>query len=346
MSLLSEYTVQAGKGLPKLVTEPTVDGGRDRVEGHDSLITKSNSYAQELAPIPLNMSPEISLSGPVRRGRPSGQDVEPFFHTVFCNELIFQPRILHHCERHIVVLGVEIREMEWKDNFGYIAHLPQSGSSIHNQRRGPFLVSDLFTTCATRKKPTEHHFIDEFKTKLPLDLANKRRDGTTRFLSLFFTVYDVKSDYRRELNPATELQASPFSFEGFAESTLGKTKLSCLEQVSCGFLPLLTNEGCLVDNGIHDVQLTHRSGTTPKKLCEQWGCPTTSLLLVKQKKGLESSQLGAKYEGDNTFILHESVSVRDELKTITEGCNDELTSLSVSSLLQTATCTIRQMFKI
>lgn len=323
MKLLSDYTVRIGKGLVGFVTEPTVNGGRNRVENYDSPVTKSNSYAQELAPIPLSMTPAVRQSGSARKGRLSGQDIEPFFHTFFCNELLFQPRVLHNCDRDTVVLRVEMREIEWKDGFGYLAHLPEYGASIHNRRRGPFLVSDSFTTCVARRRPGEHQFIDEFKTKLPLDLAQKRKDGSSRSLTLFFTVYGVKLNSSSTLNPTTDLLAPADVGEESRESTLmGSKTSSCMEQISCGFLPL-SNANCLVYNGIHNVQVTYRAETAPKTLREQWGWPTTTLRLVERKEGKQSVQPGAKYDAGSSFVNHERVSVRDR-------SNNEPISLSVS----------------
>jgi hypothetical protein len=340
MNLSAGYTARTGKVLPGLVTEVTVDGGRDVVESYGSFITKPNSYAQELAPIPLNMIPAIRETSTTRKGRLSGQDIEPFFHTVFCNELIFQPRILHNCDRDTIVLRVEVRELEWMDGFGYLAHLPQRGSSIHNHRRGPFLISESFTTCATRKRTKEHHyFIDEFKTKLPLDLAPKRKDGCTQSLALFFTVYNVRLD-ASVLEPTKDSLASVTPVQEFRESEIR----SCMEQVNCGFL-LLSEKGRLVSNGIHDVQLSYKAQAVPKKLCEQWDCSTTTLLLARRKKDSEFLQTGQSYNGPAGFVNNESVSDQvDSINAVGNSTKNESMSLSVSCFLHGMKDVITRVF--
>ncbi|GAX19245.1 hypothetical protein FisN_4Lh171 [Fistulifera solaris] len=325
MILSSDFTVRTAKVLPGLTTEATVDGGRDSVESYGSFVSKPNSYAQELAPIPLSLIPTTGESSTTRKGRLSGQDIEPFFHTVFYNELIFQPRILHNCDRDMIVLGVEVRELEWMDGFGYLAHLPERGSSIHNHRRGPFLISESFTTCATRKGTTEHHyFIDEFKTKLPLDLAQKRKDGCTRSLTLFFTVYHVKWD-ASVLMPTKEAVASLSRVKENKEAKIH----SCLEQMICGFLPL-SEKSRLVSNGIHDVQLSYEAQAVPKTFCEKWDCSTTTLLLAKQHSGSESLQAGQSYIEPIALVNKERVTdPADSTIAVANVTKDEPMSLSV-----------------
>jgi len=155
---------------PRFVAEPTAHGGRNCIDEVSSEVKGSTShlYAQELASLPLQPVPSasrVSTSGGkpgFPRPRLHGDDIEPFYHLSFCNELLFHPRLLHNCPKGNIVIKAELRELEWKQEFnGYFAHMPRNGPCIHNSRRGPFLVQGLFTGCSPRGG--EHHFIDEFK---------------------------------------------------------------------------------------------------------------------------------------------------------------------------------------
>lgn len=304
MSLRSNYTARTRKWQAGFVTEPTVNGGRVQVENDGNPGAIFTSYAQELAPIPLSMTPTVIQGASSRKW----QDIEPYFHTCFCNEVLLQPRILHNCNSKSVVLKVEVREIEWKEGFGYIAHLPQYGPTIHNNRRGPFLVSDSLTTCAVRQSTIEQHFFDEFKIKLPMDLS--------KTLSLFLTVFHVNLNSETSWKPTREVHVP---------CAAGDESL-CMEQVACGFLPLAKGN-CLVDNGIHDVRVIYNAGLAPKELCEQWGWPATSLVLAERKKGTDPLQSVARKDAyNNTSSTSERVSITEE----PTAANKESMSLSVS----------------
>jgi len=76
---------------------------------------------------PLGRPSGTSLSVPKSRirGHSSGEDIEPYFHTTFCNELLCHPRLLHNCQKGNIVVKVEMREIEWNSEYGaYLAHLP------------------------------------------------------------------------------------------------------------------------------------------------------------------------------------------------------------------------------
>lgn len=262
---------------PEYICEPSKNGGR-HLEKPDSkvpLLSASKLYAQELLPLPLQMSPSSRLPSGISpgmvRGQSSQDDIEPYFHTSFCNELLCLPRILHNCSKMNVVVKVELREVEWSDeNIGYLAHLPSCGPSVHNNRRGPFLVQSSFTSCTSRRS---HQFMDEFKVKLPLDL---KRDGAARNLSLFFTIFKIKLGGRsRWKRNAKLLFGSDTTSVTEEHAVSGSTQL---DQIACGFLPL-TEQSCIVENGIHDVPCAYKAFPLTEEMCTKgYGECTTYLL--------------------------------------------------------------------
>lgn len=274
----------------------------------------SSQYAQELAPLPLKLAaPSRLADSPSRaKGRLHGHDVEPFYHTTFCNELMCQPRILHNCSKRMIAVKVEIRELEWKDSFnGYFAHLPDHGPKLHNNRRGPFLVQHSFTTCSSRNKSSEHHFIDEFKLKLPLDLKPRRKDGTSRTLSLFFTVFNVKTGSKSKWKRTKGLFTTSASEPSNDMLRLDLTGKSRLDQIACGFLPIAT-PNCLVDNGLHDVRVVYKAKHPPREVREQYLLPQSSLVLVERKEANDTFQAGGKEDSiaEDTTVSYESASDR------------------------------------
>jgi hypothetical protein len=275
----------------QFIAEPSQNGGRyvsqQKGSQQESLAPSvSPLYAQELAPIPLQLTPPSRLPSPmtsgVARGRLHGNDIEPFYHTSFCNELLCHPRILHSCSKKIITLKVELRELEWNEPFkAYFAHLPENRTAIHNTRRGPFLVQNAFTTCSFRNSATEHHFIDDFKVKLPFDLRPGRRDGTSRNLALVFTVYGVKIGVKNIWKRAIKFSSSPTEHESMILDPSGKARL---DQIACGVLPL-SSLSCILDDGIHDVRVSYKAKSPPKDLCDQGSIPASSLILVEDKGG-------------------------------------------------------------
>jgi len=258
-----------------LVTEACVGGGRYLDHGQS---TTSDPYVQELAPVPLQLTAPTRLANP-RRAQNESQDAEPIFHTSFSNELLCYPRVLHGCSKKNVVIQVEIREIEWNERYGgYFMHLPNTEASIHNCRRGRYLLPKRFTTCSTRSgKRNEHHFLDEIKMKLPLDLKPRRRDGTIRTLALFFTVFQIRLGNRSKWKRTKGI----FSLSGDSpehDSHFGMTRMN---EISCGFLPLST-PSCLVDNGVHTVQSIYNSSAPTPEMQEQYRLPDTSLVLVEK----------------------------------------------------------------
>lgn len=293
----------------QFISEPTIYGGRNLVqplgtsatskpEGGDENPSRSPLYAQELAPVPLapvpsnpSSRPGMSHKGVASRSRAQAGrgDIEPYYHASFCNELLCHPRLLHNCPKGNIVMKVELREMEWKqEHNAFIAHLPKQGPSIHNTRRGPFLIQGTYTSCAVRS--SDPHFLDEVKVKLPLKLKSR---NSARTLSLFFTVYHVKFSSKKKwkvlpkINKRDQMvsgvnsvnEATGERSQQAEESELsGKCKLVLL---SCGFLPM-TSQGCLIDNGLHDVKMMYEARPPNAELRNSGTIPASSLIVVEK----------------------------------------------------------------
>jgi len=303
----------------QFISEPAVNGGRNsvdpfgatsRAENFDDNPSRSPLYAQELAPVPLspvpfspparpmspsNVSPRVRA--PVNRG-----DVEPYYHSSFCNELLCHPRMIHNCPKGNIVMKVELREMEWSGKHGgFIAHLPRHGPSVHNSRRGPFLIQGTYTACAVRS--SDPHFLDEVKVKLPLELKPVRSGSSTRTLSLFFSAYHVKFSSKNkwstiiplrgqgnkrdsrvtgvnDVNEATGERSETSEEEGLA----GKCKLVLL---SCGFLPV-TSQTCLIDNGLHDVKMMYKAKPPTLEMRQKGDIAGSSLIVTEKNEAAQA----------------------------------------------------------
>lgn len=293
----------------RFVAEPSINGGRNRIAEavSEERGARSMLYAQELAPLPLQLapsSPRVSTA-PTKPGMPRGKlhgdDIEPFYHVSFCNELLFHPRLLHNCPKGNIVIQVELRELEWKNEFtGYLAHLPRSGPSVHNPRRGPFLVQGAFTSCSPRG--SDHQFIDEFKLKLPLDLKPRLRDGSSSDLVLFFTVFDVRVQSKNTGKTTKKLLGS-VSAEQEKPSDQDVSSGPRMDQIACGFLPL-TNSSSLIENGLHDVRVVYNSRSPPQEFVDRGILDPTTLIVIEKELG-ESQHTST--HGDS--IADESVSI-------------------------------------
>ena len=219
------------------VGEPTVDGGRSQYRSKDDLIEDSTSplYAQEVAQIPIFHNKSAASTRHV------------YFHTSFCNELILGPRCLHNCTKRNITIKIEIRRLEFNEDMNsLLAILPES-PMIHNNRRGPFLVNESYTSCAYHK--VDPKFTDDFKIKLPLYLQNKcSHDDDDGKLVAFFSVYNVSVKGRKKWSLITT--------KGDEDERSGP-----LELLGCGYLPLCTNENasCLISDGVHNVTLKYFS---------------------------------------------------------------------------------------
>jgi len=255
------------------IAEPTVDGGRNRSyhidrEHKEGVKLPSPLYAQELAPLRLHASPLVrsipSLSLKSQRGRShhvSGDDIEPYFHTSFCNEMLCYPRLLHNCPGGNIVMKVELREIEWVPEYGtLIAHLPTTGPAIHNSRRGPHIVQASYTSCSIGA--VDPFFFDEFKFRLPLVLDNATYVSTEaqRQTAILFIVYRLSFDSR---TAPSQRFGSGEKMDSFAGEKVGESDVDSLSgegcnltQLCCGYLPI-TQNASIIPDGNHDVRMTH-----------------------------------------------------------------------------------------
>jgi hypothetical protein len=111
---------------PQFVAEPAINGGRNSVDpftgtptsskldSDDDNPSLSQLYAQELAPVALSAGPlaptarqPTASNTPARASGPAHRtDIEPYYHTSFCNELLCHPRLLHNCPKGNIVVKV------------------------------------------------------------------------------------------------------------------------------------------------------------------------------------------------------------------------------------------------
>lgn len=294
------------------ISEPAVNGGRNCVStrnladvitsGLDSqseehalqtspssgVKSTSRFYAKEMAPVPLKLMPSAGKAGRDRTGRTAGRsalrglDIEPSFHTTFCNELLCHPRLLHKSPKGNIAIKVELREIEWSVlRQTYLAHSPKFGPSLHNPRRGPFLVQEVFTACSFQA--VQAHFLDEFKIKLPLLLESKSLGGGLKSgpLALFFSAYKVQVKPKRSWRKGRS--------ESGTNDTDPERKKARTRLLSCGFLPITTSDtSCLIDNGLHDVKLMY---TSEKCEDDEQGRDTLILTQIAEHKSRDDSYL-------------------------------------------------------
>lgn len=319
---------------PAFLAEPTVRGGRNCVDEDPQGSPQSHLYAQELAPLPLQLAPSAPRVPPGIKpgGRLHGDDIEPFYHTTFCNEVLFHPRLLHNCPKGNIVIKVELREMEWQQEInGYFAHLPRVGPSIHNSRRGPFLVQSAFTSCS---RGDDHHFIDEFKLKLPIDLKPRQGDGASITLALFFTIYNVKLGSKTKWQRAKKLLGNigVGSGESDDQDRGGRRRL---EQISCGFLPL-TQHLSLIENGMHDVRIGFSARAPPAEFCKRGLVSSTSLIVLEGSSELQNAATSGDAIVEDAMSM-DSVSdliTGSDVGGKTDGSLSELASLVEDSQLK------------
>ena len=267
-AFIAEPTENGGRTVPPL---SGTDGGKLEVLGSDDCAS-SHLSAQELAPLPLQLAPSSRPPMPSpgglkpqrsARGLFTFEDSEPFYHTSFCNELLCHPRLLHNCPKGNIVVKIEMREMEWRSEYNaYFAYKPKSGPRIHNPRRGPFLVQGVFTSCSSRC--LDQHFLDEFKMKLPLELNTRDGEDSIRVSSLLFTVYRLsfssRKKWARRLRPGKKsgkkIDEIAGDLAGEADDDIDSSKSCRLIQLSCGYLPLMS-QNSLITNGLHDVKMIY-----------------------------------------------------------------------------------------
>ncbi len=220
--------------------EPTEFGGRSVIppavsDDAEEKKTPRSSFAQELAALPLeNSVAEGYGSMSNNAGRYDGLQI----HTSLCNELICHPKMLQGCSNDSIVIKVELRKLEWCDTLNSEVAVPVA-PSIHNTRRGAWLVQEAFTSCAMNA--TDPRFLDEFKVKLPLILGENSQEK----LGLFFSVYNI--------NRRTKRRSSVFVRR---DSSDGED-----EHIGSGFLPLARDDSStsLIENGGYEVPITLRA---------------------------------------------------------------------------------------
>lgn len=333
------------------VAEPTVQGGRNKYETlhsseTESLTTMSQSplYAQELAPLRLNISSTLRntttstlKSQRVRGHHVSGDDIEPYFHTSFCNELLCHPRLIHHCPKGNILVKVEMREIEWIPKYeAFVAHLPSGGPAVHNPRRGPFLVQGAYSSCSSRC--SDPHFLDEFKLRLPLILAGtKDFPWSGRKVSIFFTVYRLSFSPRKKWAKRFRNKKTGKKLDHIAGEIVGESSeevdsnTNChLIQLCCGYLPLISNSSLIAD-GNYDIKMS-QIARYPKREVTKRGEMNATTLILSEIPGAEEigkvdsddlagedgeSVASSYYVGDNASATSASGSIA--LSEITEG---------------------------
>jgi hypothetical protein len=325
---------------PLYISEAVQHGGRfsDEAIFDDTDINAvdvSKLYAQELAPLPLMLSPASTLFAGPQVGmapvRSNYEDIEPFYHTTFCNEIICHPRILHNCEQgHHYSIKAELREIEWNESLNaYLAHEPRPGINpcIRNPRRGPFLVHHAFSSCTA--ETGEHHFIDEFRIKLPLDLSPTDSNGKITALSLFFTVYRVKTQSKSKWKLGAKMLFGSSLVDSLRNSdnanSSGRAKV-----VACGFLPIAP-QSCLLDDGTHDVRLAYKAKSPPLELLQQSNRSGSVMLVERELHGVGNLSMfnrdsitedsGVRFDGRPFEYRHndtESCAQTDDNSSCTE----------------------------
>jgi len=275
-------TVVVSEWDQEFVSEAALCGGRNRLDldlkkdGGNVALSLSPLYAQELSPLPLNCVSNKIPSKSQRGGRAgsSAQDIEPYYHTSFCNQLLCHPRSLNNCPKGNIVVKVEVREMEWSNDYGaYFAHVPECGPCIHNPRRGPYLVSGVFTACSSRC--VDPSFLEEVKIKLPLILEPGTDSQKQRSLSVFFTVFKLsfstRKKWTRRLRGMKKIgqKVDEISGDLVGDSTVeDESSGSChLVQLACGHLPI-SSGSAIIGNGNQDVKLSCIARYPRKELYE------------------------------------------------------------------------------
>ena len=284
----SETNAVTSNWFTDFISERTYNGGRssshlqdqadgNTPEGRDKTST-SSLYAQELAPLPLFITPpnyrgqkSTSTASGVANGSISelpsfGRDAETYFHTSFCNEMILQPRLLHNCPKRNISIKFEICHMKQCEETDSLIVIPSVSPTIHNPRRGQHLVYEVFTSCAYHT--IDPHFLDEFKVKLPACLTSKSQDleRTGSRLVVLLSVYNIHlkkkkwSDMISKKKPSRRNSLeNDESFELDIHPEAGTDRKCAFELLGCGILPLSQSDdvSCLIQNGLHDVQLNY-----------------------------------------------------------------------------------------
>ncbi len=269
------------------IAEPAINGGRVPSTKEDPSI-----YSRELASIPLATGRISSRS--LKELKPSIH-----FHTSFFNELLLYPRNISNCPKRNVTIRMEIGRLQFCDDLKAMI-VKLSDPCIHNTRRGPFLVREVFTSCAYHK--VDPAFSNEFKLKLPLGDLSYKEEGD---LVAVFTAYHITVKGKKKW----ALKASKDSEDTYAP----------LEQIGCGYLRLSSGDKAsyLIQNGIHDVQLKYK--------LRQVGGYTESNLD-------ECGQPDQSHLDPNVRVLEPIVSVTDEIDILNSASSVSETPVGNASL--------------
>ena len=280
------------------MSEPTLNGGRNVVEVKGSVsgsdratslpeqqsVSSSTFYAQELAPVPLQLSLKSPLGMAGRTGL--SKDAEPTFNTSFCNELLCTPSLLRHCPKGNFVIKVEFRELEWRDSLdGFLAELPHYGPSLYNPRRGPAFVQEAFTSCLP--STSFLYIMEEFKMRLPLTLQryDVSPNGKSRKLVILFSVYRFKTKTKKSWMKAITERLGGSKLSDTTEETtiIGEDSdghKSRLRFVCCGYAPVtLHSDICsLIGSGLYDIKMSYTASLASEGTSE-----TEGALILRQR---------------------------------------------------------------
>ncbi|KAG7374623.1 Dock homology region 2 domain containing protein [Nitzschia inconspicua] len=330
----------------QFVAEATKHGGRCLEESRNNTIEVSTSilYAQELAPLPLLSTPlgrpSISPSFPKSRGRgnSSGEDIEPYFHTTFCNEIVCNPRLLHNCPKGNIVVKVEMREMEWSpDHNAFFAHTPSCGPVVHNPRRGSFLIQGAYTSCSVRC--SDPHFLDEFKMKLPLVLESNGQRSHCIFFTVFRLSFSSRKKWSRRLLSTKRSSRKVDEIAGVLVGESGEvsneSKDCHLIQLGCGILPV-EKQQALLENGNHDVKIAFCARKLLPSFCEKEGMNPDTILVSESLEGKldqgpnedNATEEGGSQGSGRHFLDTASAASHSERETFSDSVDESKMKVS------------------
>ena len=345
---VAESTTYGGRNIaqPALPGDPLASPGKKSGKGalrKRAPGTPMQLYSQELAPVPLSFTPPSGRSGSKLSGTPAssatkqGDDAEMFLYTSFCNELICQPRLLHNCVKRNIVVKVELRRLKWSEWVkAYVALPSGNGPSIHNARRGPYLVNAGYTSCAYHT--LNPAFMDDFKIKLPLALEGAKGGDTSSGdpgrLVLLFSVLNITVKGKKKWTERLSLR------QGKKGSTAQKEKDeidaddeseknnsgSSVQQLGCGVLPLSVSSDskvpCLIANGLHDIKIQYHSRHAPTALdvaspgdSSTSKTPTSPTTLLRRGVGAKKSGNGLPSDDTGKMRYPLGTLILDSIKS-------------------------------
>lgn len=345
---VAESTTYGGRNIaqPALPGDPLASPGKKSGKGalrKRAPGTPMQLYSQELAPVPLSFTPPSGRSGSKLSGTPAssatnqGDDAEMFLYTSFCNELICQPRLLHNCVKRNIVVKVELRRLKWSEWVkAYVALPSGNGPSIHNARRGPYLVNAGYTSCAYHT--LNPAFMDDFKIKLPLALEGANGGDTSSGdpgrLVLLFSVLNITVKGKKKWTERLSLR------QGKKGSTAQKEKDeidaddeseknnsgSSVQQLGCGVLPLSVSSDskvpCLIANGLHDIKIQYHSRHAPTALdvaspgdSSNSKTPTSPTTLLRRGVGAKKSGNGLPSDDTGKIRYPSGTLILDAIKS-------------------------------